>query len=282
LKKRWESDGNDLRIVTAPAPPPSDVIGTSSRLAAIRTELDLMKTGTGFSWLATVFALTAATIPLRADTTNPPTSSIDRQQFYELLGNMPPEERRAKIEFLRQQRAAQFNSDQPPAALRLSTNVPLRTERLILGGPEVGLMPVFSRVLTEAQRTSLRKAMETQRDKTRVLEEKIRKARKEVVAASFAEPFDENAVRAKALAAAKLEADLEVMRAKAFAQMKPPPSAEQVEKLKTLPLFNPAPPPSPLFVPRSPTLKQVPSRTLRLPSGPRDENDLPIVGQSEK
>src|SRR5262249_29697806 len=81
------------------------------------------------------------------------------------------------------------------------------------GGP--GIERVFS-VLTDEQRASLREAMEGQFEKVRGLEEKLREARRALLEAALVEKFDETAVREKAEAAAKLEAEVTVIRAKAF------------------------------------------------------------------
>ena len=109
--------------------------------------------------------------------------------------------------------------------------------RQFAGGPAAGrFVPGFERlqtVLTEEQRTSLREAMEGQRDKMREFEEKIRDARRELLTAGLIGKFDEDAVRQKAMTAAKLDAELTVLRAKAFSQMRPVLSSEQLEKLKS-------------------------------------------------
>ena len=84
----------------------------------------------------------------------------------------------------------------------------------------------------------MRQAMEAQREKVRGLEEKLRDARKEIFEAGLKEKFDEEAVREKALAMAKLDAEMTVLRAKAFSKVHPPLSPEQVEKLKNAPAFG--------------------------------------------
>ncbi|MEY2427644.1 MAG: Heavy-metal resistance [Verrucomicrobiota bacterium] len=89
-------------------------------------------------------------------------------------------------------------------------------------------------VLTEEQRNSLRAAMEDQREKVRELEEKTRDARKELFEAGLTEKFDEAAVRQKATGVAKVDAEIIVLRMKAFSQMRPSLSAEQIQKLKDL------------------------------------------------
>lgn len=115
-------------------------------------------------------------------------------------------------------------------------------------------------VLTEEQRASLRDAMQSQREKLRDAEEKLRDARRQIFEAALLDKFDEAAVRDKATAAAKLEAEMMVVRAKAFSQMRPPLSAEQLEKLKNL----------------SSTGSEIQTdRARRRPEVPRDENGLP-------
>lgn len=128
--------------------------------------------------------------------------------------------------------------------------------------------PLLERVLTEEQRDSLREAMESQRDKMRDLEENLRAARKEMFQAGLAQKFDEDALRQKALEAGRLDAELTVLRAKALSKMKPPLSAEQIEKLKT-------PPPFEGGEPRPEFRRDERPRGDRPPRGPRDEHDLP-------
>ena len=130
--------------------------------------------------------------------------------------------------------------------------------------------PVMERVLTEEQKESLRSKMESQRETMRPLEAKLRDARRELLEASLGK-FDEDAIRAKALEVGKLDAELTVLRAKAFSQMKPSLSAEQIEQLKNLPL-NPAGEGRPGNV-RQPN---------RGASRERDENDLPPKPSSQR
>ncbi|HVV01577.1 MAG TPA: periplasmic heavy metal sensor [Verrucomicrobiae bacterium] len=88
------------------------------------------------------------------------------------------------------------------------------------------------RVLTPEQRASLRENLSAERAKTRQLEEKLKAAREQVFAASVLDKFDEPAVRKKIMAAAKIEADLAIIRLKAFANMNPPLSADQLDRLR--------------------------------------------------
>ena len=137
-----------------------------------------------------------------------------------------------------------------------------------MGGGQ--FMPILQRILTEEQRASLRTVMEDQRDKTRDLEEKLRDARRELLRASVLDKFDEDAVRSKALEVGKLDAELTVFRAKAFAKMQPALSAEQIKQFKN---------PPPL---ESGGQNQIPRRPGRAPAGPRDENDLPLPPKADK
>ena len=120
-------------------------------------------------------------------------------------------------------------------------------------------------VLTEDQRASLREAMNSQREKTRDLQQKLRDARKGMFEAGLAPNFDEDALRSKAMGAAKLEAEMTVLRAKALSQIKPHLSAEQIEKLKSS--FPSGPP-------------EAPGETRgRRSNFRRDQNDLPVPTQ---
>ena len=154
---------------------------------------------------------------------------------------------------------------QPPLDAR-------RGDRLAFGGPQGWqpgrYAPLLERVLSEEQRLSLREAMETQRDKIRDLEEKLRDARKEMFQAGLVQKFDEEALRQKALEAGRLDAELTVLRAKALSKLKPPLSPEQIEKLKN-------PPPFEGGEPRPEFRRDERPRADRPQRGPRDENDLP-------
>lgn len=129
----------------------------------------------------------------------------------------------------------------------------------------------FIRVLTEEQRNSFREAMADQRDKSHEIEEKLRDARKEVVAAGLVETFNEAKVREKALEVGKREAELAVIRARALSKVKPPLSADQIEQIK-----NPPP-----FKPGQDRLRPV-RRVDRPNTGPRDGHNLPAEPKAEK
>lgn len=113
----------------------------------------------------------------------------------------------------------------PPRAQRGQPNAP---EPRFQPGPGLALM---ERVLTEDQRESMRSIMASQREAMRDVQEKMRDARKELLKASLAEKFEEEVVRAKALAVARLEAEMTVLRAKALSQVQPPLTEEQIERI---------------------------------------------------
>jgi len=153
---------------------------------------------------------------------------------------------------------------QPEPAKRPGGSPTDRSERPQPPGPMAGRFAAgFERlfnVLTDEQRASLREAMEDQREKVRDLEEKLRDARKEIFESGLTGKFDEDAVRAKAMTAAKLEAEMTVLRARAFSKLNPPLSGEQIEKIKNA----------------APGLGEGREQPRRRPETRRDENGLPL------
>lgn len=149
--------------------------------------------------------------------------------------------------------------EQPPGR----TQPPFRgggaPDRERMGQMMAGTAWAYMGVLDEDQRASMRELLMGQREKMRELEEKLRKARLEVMDTALGEKFDESAVRKKALEQAKIEAEISVLRAKALSQVKPPLTPEQVERLKN--------PPAPQF--------GAPREGMRRPQGRPDPNDLP-------
>lgn len=87
-------------------------------------------------------------------------------------------------------------------------------------------------VLTDQQRASYEAALKQLRGQMMELEFKLRAARQDLVNASLTGKFDENLIRQKALTAARIEAELTVLRVKAFSEVQPPPTPEQIEKIK--------------------------------------------------
>lgn len=129
--------------------------------------------------------------------------------------------------------------------------------------------PGFERVLsvlTEDQRASMREAMAADREKIRDLEIKIRDYRRELFELGLRDKFNESAVREKAMAAAKLDGEMTVLRVKAFSQIKPPLSAEQIQKIKDSA--------------RAELGERQTEGPRRRHDIPRDENGLPLKDQT--
>jgi Spy/CpxP family protein refolding chaperone len=93
-----------------------------------------------------------------------------------------------------------------------------------LGGP-VG-------VLTEEQRASYEAALNRERPLMLDLQKKLRAARQDFLEASVDQKYDENLLRQKALIAARIEAEMALVRAKAMSEVKPPLTPEQIQKIK--------------------------------------------------
>lgn len=91
-------------------------------------------------------------------------------------------------------------------------------------------------VLTEEQREKFVEEMFAQREKNRQLnpDEKFMKLRRELDQALFGEKLDEELVRKKSLELAEIELERSLIRARAFAKIRPSLSAEQLERLKQM------------------------------------------------
>ena len=116
---------------------------------------------------------------------------------------------------------------------RAQTNVPPRPQgggiaNRLMQGPDRAIL----NVMTDDQRASFQQALESQRERLRELESKMNDARKDLLGASASPTFDDNIIRTKAAAVARWEAELAVLRARALSQVKPPFSADQIERLK--------------------------------------------------
>ena len=88
--------------------------------------------------------------------------------------------------------------------------------------------------LSEEQRTAIRETMEASRKEAAPFEEKMRAARRELQEAIHAEKVDEQVIRDKAAEVGKLEGDLAVIRAKAFAKIRPSLTPEQLARMKNM------------------------------------------------
>ena len=98
--------------------------------------------------------------------------------------------------------------------------------------------------LSEDQRSAIRETMEASRKEAVPLEEKQRTARRELQEAIHADKLDEQFIRDKAAELGKIEGDLAVLRAKAFAKIRPSLTPEQAARMKNMPagIDRPRPP----------------------------------------
>jgi Spy/CpxP family protein refolding chaperone len=134
--------------------------------------------------------------------------------------------------------------------------------------------PGLARVLTDAQRDSLRTVLSSQLSQIQPLERQLRSSRQAILSEITSGNFNEANARQNAQASANAEAELTVIYARALSQMSPPLSAEQVQQIKS---FQPGqfqrggdgapegastPPASHLPLP---------------PDLPRDSNGLPVT-----
>jgi Spy/CpxP family protein refolding chaperone len=90
----------------------------------------------------------------------------------------------------------------------------------------------FERILNEEQRSQYRKELQSSREEFRELQRQTAGLRRELNKAMFAERFDEGAVRKAATKLAELEAERSIIRARAFAKIRPSLSDEQLDQLK--------------------------------------------------
>jgi hypothetical protein len=116
------------------------------------------------------------------------------------------------------------NGQRPLAPTGLTVTPKPAVTGLALGGP-IGVM-------NDEQRASYQAALRGMHREVAALDIKLRAARQDVLNATLTSKFDENVVREKALVVAQIEAELAVIRARAFSQVQPPLSAEQIEKIK--------------------------------------------------
>lgn len=99
------------------------------------------------------------------------------------------------------------------------------------GGAGQGRGPGFGMTLNDNQRQALRDAMQKQQDQFNQLNEKLQAAQKEFMQAVLATKQDEKVIKEKADAVAKIQAEILVLRAKAFGEIAPTLSQEQKDQL---------------------------------------------------
>lgn len=102
------------------------------------------------------------------------------------------------------------------------------------GQPGRGGGMQFESILTEDQRAKFGEEMFAQRDKTRELNEKFMKLRRELDQALFGEKLDEELVRKKSLELAEVEVERSLVRARAFAKIRPMLSEEQLRRISEM------------------------------------------------
>jgi uncharacterized membrane protein len=149
---------------------------------------------------------------------------FDREKLREELRNMSPEERRAKMEELRERFGQPGGQPfQRPMQQGMSP---------AFGGGAAAMAGRAMMVLNPEQRESLRGAMQADQEKIRELEQQLREARKAAADAGISRDFKEDDLRAKLEAAAKLDTEITILRAKALAQVQPPLTDDQIQRLK--------------------------------------------------
>ena len=132
--------------------------------------------------------------------------------------------------------AADRNTDAPRGprpvdSVRVERGPSPPGERLAGVQPRIGGFPIES-VLDEEQRAEFRQAMQSHREELRDLEQRAAKLRREYDEALFAENLDEKLVREKSTALAEIDTDRALIRARAFAKVRPSLSDEQLERLR--------------------------------------------------
>jgi len=152
---------------------------------------------------------------------------VDREKLREEFRNLSPEERRARMEQLRE-RFSQPDGQPLRRPMQQGVNP-------AFGGGSATVVGRAMMVLNPEQRESLRGAMQADREKIRELEQQLREARKAAADAGIGNDFQEEELRAKLEAAAKLDMEITVLRAKALAQVQPPLTDDQIQKLKNPP-----------------------------------------------
>lgn len=101
-------------------------------------------------------------------------------------------------------------------------------------------------ILTEEQRASYQKNMADARTASMELSSKLQASQREITELMYSLKVDENQIRQKMMEEAKIQADIVILRAKAFANIEPPLTEEQFAKFKeaTAPrsMMRPTPP----------------------------------------
>jgi Spy/CpxP family protein refolding chaperone len=139
-----------------------------------------------------------------------------------------------------------------PAALLVLTAAALGIDTLAADLPPPGLSPTervrpvppalvrpspgYEQILTREQRQRLREALGNERAHLNEIERKLANARKELEQAITAEKLNEAALRVTTTAIGDLEGERALIRARAFAVIRPSLSEEQLDRLKNRPV----------------------------------------------
>jgi Spy/CpxP family protein refolding chaperone len=86
--------------------------------------------------------------------------------------------------------------------------------------------------LSDEQRTAYQQAMRDAGQESREIQRQVTQARRELNAATFVDKVDEAVIRAKAEQMAKLEAEVAIIRAKAFAKIASKFTPEQLKRFQ--------------------------------------------------
>jgi Spy/CpxP family protein refolding chaperone len=97
-----------------------------------------------------------------------------------------------------------------------------------------GGMPPVESILDQEQRMKFSEEMRNNRERVMELNEKSAQLRRELNEALFGDKLDEGLVRKKTTELSELEAERSLIRARAFATVRPSLTEQQLERLKTL------------------------------------------------
>lgn len=102
------------------------------------------------------------------------------------------------------------------------------------GGPGARMFALRQLDLSEEQRTEIHAILEQERDQAEAYREEMRSLRAQLEEQIETDPFDETAVRAKALALGALGVDMAVLRARQAGQVREVLTPEQLGELERL------------------------------------------------
>ncbi|MBM3877822.1 MAG: periplasmic heavy metal sensor [Verrucomicrobia bacterium] len=125
----------------------------------------------------------------------------------------------------------------------------------------------FMADLTEEQRNAVREIMGATFQNQREANESLMTARREMNELLTAPKFDEKAIRDKVMAIAKMDADMAVLRAKAFAEVRKQLGTDVAEKLKPMFMGGPGMGGPGMGGPRPGGFQQQPGGEFRRPQG---------------